>query len=147
MQKLLLTAFSLALLFTSCKKDDNDSSERKNNLIGTWRISALGVDSNNNGTLEPNERSPKDTSNVVLTQYLHDGSYRHYLITNHKDTNIYYADWALESEGSVLSIISNKGFPNQLEMKQQIISMTNKELILFDNRATVGQQYAVFVKL
>jgi hypothetical protein len=53
---LLLT--SLSATFVSCKKDKDPEKSRKDLITGTWTVSGLGKDANNNGSLEESEYDP-----------------------------------------------------------------------------------------
>ena len=49
---------SVSVTFVSCKKDKDPEKSRKDLITGTWTVSGLGKDANNNGTLEEAEYDP-----------------------------------------------------------------------------------------
>ncbi len=49
---------SLSATFVSCKKDKDPEKSRKDLITGTWTVSGLGKDANNNGSLEESEYDP-----------------------------------------------------------------------------------------
>lgn len=66
MKKLILAAALGALVFQSCKKDDNSTTS--GSLVGNWKMTMYAADSNNDGMMQTSEQHILDTANYGYLQ-------------------------------------------------------------------------------
>ncbi|MEO6833654.1 MAG: hypothetical protein ABI378_13620 [Chitinophagaceae bacterium] len=96
----------LTLIFSGCTKKVTHS-ERFNNLIGEWHLTANGQDLNHNGVLDDSEIVPKPDSVVIVAVYFANGTgYTNLTISGQSFSNT-TINWLLLDQDRVYREIAN----------------------------------------
>jgi hypothetical protein len=141
---LLLSLLAIAFATSNCKKKE-EHSERFNNLIGHWKLTELGKDTNHNGILDANERTPSPTDPGTEDEYFADGTGQsHFIITGVDNTSSF--TWSLKDDEKTLEIVSGAGTSNQFTQGFPILSVTSQELITY-YVSSLDSGYSVYKKI
>ena len=138
----LLVSIGLLVLFAQCKKAENHS-ERYNNLLGKWKQSGWGVDSNKNGMIDSWEFTAVPADQIFEDEYHTDGTAK-WSVDFAGSLDEGYSNWALLNNEQTLRSIDNQGKPNEVKTDYSILNLTNKELVL--GYADTSQGYVLFTK-
>lgn len=140
---LQLCALLLFLLFTSCKKTENHS-ERFDNLVGKWKQTGWGVDSNKNGVIDSSEFTQAPSDPIFYNEYYDNGTGKVLIsITGILNDDSYF-NWALVDNDQTLQYIDHLGTLNEAKTNYSILSLTSKELII--NFPDTAYGSAIYVK-
>ncbi len=125
---ILIFAIGVALMVTSCKK--NDPPTRSQMLIGTWQVTGLYQDYNNNGIADSDE--------IVQDTMLSHEWFSFY--ANGRMSVAYYSNfngyrWVLASNNTYLHLMDTFSFSNNY---YHIDTLTSTTLVLKD---TTGASY------
>ena len=132
-KSILLLSGAVLLGFGACKKDDkNDTQARKDLIIGTWNLSQMGIDVNDNSVLDANEA----TTSVVTGTVSFNANGNVYSALNFgggisgNDTS----SWAFENNEQVLRIIDADNDTDRINVTE----LTANRLVLLDKADTLG---------
>ncbi|MEO6830884.1 MAG: hypothetical protein ABI378_01560 [Chitinophagaceae bacterium] len=131
MKKILIpVALLLATItaVTSCKKDDSAKSTH-DKFIGTWKSYQHGVDSNNNGVWDANEKANDTGSDISTLVFKSDGSGSAAGDFGGTPITLPFT-WNLQNNNNDLRMITS--FIGTDTTIQNIVTITDNSLVLKD---------------
>ncbi len=96
----------VCLAFMQCRKKDDGPSATRQNLTGSWKITAYGVDMNGNKVLDLDEAAPAPENPAITNVFAADGtgstsmSYSGFPLTS---TNT----WELSNDDKTLKVVAS----------------------------------------
>ena len=128
---ILIFAVGVVSMATSCKKN-NDAPSRSQMLIGTWQVTRLYEDNNNNGVADSDEIVQDTTLSHEWFSFYTNGK----LIVAYY-TNLTDYKWGLAGNNTYIDIIDSFTFSNA-NTYYHIDTLTSTTLVLKD---TTGASY------
>jgi hypothetical protein len=136
MKKYTFTVAALAAVMTlslmpSCKKDD-DKNSRSDMMVGTWKPTEEGDDTNKNGVWDTNEHGPIDSSNQLGSSVTFNSGGNGTVNVAGSTAGLPFS-WTLLNNDNDLRIITDFGpvFGKDTAVTN-IVSLTGSELITKD---------------
>jgi hypothetical protein len=128
----LLATVLTVLFLNSCKKDDDSPATRAGMLVGTWKTTEVGVDSNANGMWDLSEHRPAaGSAEDVKITFNNDGSgSATYTVLG----SPFPITWNLQNNDEDLRLISSVLGPDTTIVN--IVSFSSTEAIVRDKSET-----------
>jgi hypothetical protein len=142
---IVVLAISLAGAI-SCSRSETNHSERYHNLLGRWRLTQFGVDSNSNGILESSERRSAPVDPRSEEEYFEGGTGKAYLIPSVGSPVEGPFNWYLINDDMTLRTVTEEGTSAEIRLDYPILSLTSQELIRYYVSSS-DSGYMVFTKL
>lgn len=124
----LSALFLLSIMGVSCKKDK--SLSRSELLVGTWRLSAAGLDNNMNGTLETAEHITIPAGTDIIETFNTDHTGRTVTIISGNATMSNFT-WQLKNNDQQLTTTTT-GTGSSVVTNVQISQLTSNQLMGYD---------------
>ncbi|MEO6833655.1 MAG: hypothetical protein ABI378_13625 [Chitinophagaceae bacterium] len=126
---IMVSVIFLAQFFSSCSKK-SQHSERFNALLGRWRVTYTGVDSNHNGLLDSSEMLAASPDQDQEEEYLSNGTGKGYFITG---GGTYPSDfnWFLLNSDQTLRIVGNPNTSFETTKDYTFQTVTSESIIIY----------------